>query len=99
MALTPGCSAARSVQLRPLSGNSRTVVAFTVALMLELGNSTMGASVETSTVCEIWPTFSEKSTTCSAPTVRMMTLDKLTENSCAEAITSQVPGNKLWSEE
>src|SRR5438445_13382979 len=36
MAFTPGCSVARSVQLRPFRGSSRTVVALTTALMSEV---------------------------------------------------------------
>src|SRR5258706_12755198 len=95
MELTPGCSAAKSVQLRPLSGNTRTVVSFTVALMLELANSTVGASVETSTVCEIWPTRSAKSNTCCAPTVSMITVDKWLYNPFSDDCTSKDICKKL----
>ena len=52
-----------------MRGNSRTVVEFTVAPNSDEVDSTVGASVLTSTVWFIWPTRIVKSRSCWAPTV------------------------------
>src|SRR5258708_4313820 len=46
MLVTPGWRAARSVQLRPFRGNSRTVVELTTALIVDEANSTEAPTVE-----------------------------------------------------
>src|SRR5712664_2605225 len=69
MVATPGWRAAKSVQLRPLRGNSRTVVALTVALISELAVCMAGASVETSILWETVPMRNARSKTCCDPTL------------------------------
>jgi hypothetical protein len=58
------------------------------ALILELANSTVGASVETTTVCDIWPTCNAKFSTCCSPTVSVMPVCNSVENPWAEALIS-----------
>jgi hypothetical protein len=69
MVETPGCNAAKSVQLRPFKGNSRTVVALTVALISELVSWTVGASVVTSTLFATVPICSARLKTGCDPTL------------------------------
>ncbi len=88
IAPTPGCRVARSVQLRPLSGNSRTVFAVTTALMSELASCTAGASVVTSTtVFAADPTCRVRLKTCCAPTVREIPFLASVANPFAETVT------------
>src|ERR1700681_4476973 len=94
-ASTPGCNTARSVQERPLSGNSRIVSESTTASIADDARSIVGASVDTCTTSATCPTFNTKFKTSWFPTVNVMSELTLEANPVAEAVTSYVPGKRL----
>src|SRR5258707_15584063 len=93
MVSTPGCKAARSVQLRPLSGSSRTVVAFTVALISEEVTWTAGASVVTWTVGDTVLTCKGKSKVFCAPTFMVIPVFTSVFKHAALILTWHSPGS------
>src|SRR5579864_3525070 len=98
MESTPGCKAARSVQLRPFKGSSRTVVALTVALMSELVSWTVGASVVTSTLFVTEPTCKAMLKTGCDPTLMVIPFLMPVLKPEAETATSYSPGSKFAAE-
>src|SRR3984893_10347077 len=98
MGPTTGWRAAKSVQLRPFKGSSRTVVALTVALISELESWTTDASVVTSTVLDTVPTWRARLKTASEPTLIVIPVLVAVLNPLADTDMEYAPGTRFTAE-